>query len=169
MPFFSGQRHFMFSHQIVFPYGAKFISYRKERKVRMKVLLFLIFLSVSVGPSCCSDENNHNGAAHQALCNVLKGAVGMWGKNGEHLSEPLRGALAHTIFGKDGTRNLDALIGSDLPDDYKKGILGSSRVYWCGLPRKEKEYGEKLQMRFPVTPRLTTCFVCARLGHWGGR
>ncbi|CCD12390.1 unnamed protein product [Trypanosoma congolense IL3000] len=103
---------------------------------------------VRVGSSGGSEENNHNGAAHQALCDVLKGAVGMWGKNGEHLSEPLRGALAHTIFGKDGTRNLDALIGSDVPDDYKKGILGSSRVYLCGLTHKEKEYGEKLKMRF---------------------
>ncbi|CCD16364.1 unnamed protein product [Trypanosoma congolense IL3000] len=115
--------------------------------IRLKFLILVVMCLVVRAEE--EEKKDHNGAEHKALCDVLKAAATKWGNGGQGLSESLRSALAHTIFGKDGNQNLHHLIGGGLPVDYKKGISGSSRVYLCGLPRKENEYGDKLQMRFP--------------------
>ncbi|CCD13803.1 Variant surface glycoprotein [Trypanosoma congolense IL3000] len=99
----------------------------------------VVMLFVGIGKAEDS-EKDHNGDAHQALCDVLKEAVGKWGDGGKHLSEPLQKALGKTIFGKKSVGETVESLRGKLPDDYEKvKDLLSQRYFWCGESKQEGE------------------------------
>ncbi|CCD14285.1 Variant surface glycoprotein [Trypanosoma congolense IL3000] len=103
----------------------------------MKFLFFVIVFILGVAAS--ADEKNHNGPQHQALCNLMKAAVGKWGEVEKRVpTDPLRKALRTTLFGYGTVETLETLKSS-LPKDYE-GVeeIPESRGLWCGEPRGEE-------------------------------
>ncbi|CCD15236.1 Variant surface glycoprotein [Trypanosoma congolense IL3000] len=95
----------------------------------MKIWMVMM---VFFGVVASADEKDHNGAQHQALCDLMKAAVGKWGSSGEGLSEPLKKALHQTIFGNESGGSLETLRNG-LPKDYEEVLKQSdSRNFACG-------------------------------------
>ncbi|CCD15464.1 Variant surface glycoprotein [Trypanosoma congolense IL3000] len=107
-------------------------------KMMFKCLIVVVMSVVVVGAQE-EEKKDHNGPQHKALCDLMKAAVGKWGRSGEGLSEPLKKALGRTIFGKHDGGDLADLKG--LPTDYNnvEGTL-SSRGTWCGNPYEAPEF-----------------------------
>ncbi|CCD15304.1 Variant surface glycoprotein [Trypanosoma congolense IL3000] len=143
-----------------------FISDNKEGKVRMKVVLLLMMV-IGICSSSGS-EKNHNGAEHQALCDVLKVAVGKWEKRND-LSETLRKALKHTIFGSNGDEDLEGLRHA-LPKVYDDVLKQpGSRSFACGIVHNDKgAYGSINQVRWSgySVPHDLVCLCTTGDGGW---
>ncbi|CCD17298.1 Variant surface glycoprotein [Trypanosoma congolense IL3000] len=135
----------------------------KERERRMiKFWIIVCFLVLGV---CAQDSvTNHNGAQHEALCDLLKIAAHKWEKARETLSPPLKKALARTLFGKE-----DGELGElkDLPGDYS--TAGGLRDLWCGQPRHEQRYYDnEHQVRWSghSAPHDMVCLCTAGKDGW---
>ncbi|CCD12480.1 Variant surface glycoprotein [Trypanosoma congolense IL3000] len=105
-----------------------------------------VFLLVMLLVGVYGKEKNHNGDEHDLLCKVLKAVVHKWGKEESTLSEPLKKALKHTIFGYGSTGGTVESLKGKLPDDYKKE--GADRGQFCGQPYENSGYYDA-QERWP--------------------
>ncbi|CCD12001.1 Variant surface glycoprotein [Trypanosoma congolense IL3000] len=88
---------------------------------------YLMVMMVAVGVCASSDEKNHNGEEHLALCSVLSAAVTIFqsGRGGPTLQKALRRAL----FGKEnGVGDISTLL-AELPRTHHNP---ESRKSWCG-------------------------------------
>ncbi|CCD14137.1 Variant surface glycoprotein [Trypanosoma congolense IL3000] len=96
----------------------------------MKFWTAVIVVVVGVAASAAGED--HNGDAHNALCGLLKIAVGKWGDGGKGLSDPMSKALNRTIFGNDEGGDITELR-KQLPNFYEAVLKGSgTRTKPCG-------------------------------------
>ncbi|CCD15295.1 Variant surface glycoprotein [Trypanosoma congolense IL3000] len=101
----------------------------------MMMRLWVVFVVMVVSVFAQDSVTNHNGAQHKALCDVLTIAAHKWEKARETLSNPLKKALAKTLFGREDGE-LSEL--KDLPRGYDD--VGGSRGLWCGQPKYDASY-----------------------------
>ncbi|CCD16710.1 Variant surface glycoprotein [Trypanosoma congolense IL3000] len=97
-----------------------------------KMMKFCMFVFLVVVGAVIASGTDHNQEAHKALCDLLNAAVRRWGSNGESLTEPLKSALNHTVFGSNGVGDLEGLRKA-LPKVYDEVLNQSgSRSFSCG-------------------------------------
>ncbi|CCD14549.1 unnamed protein product, partial [Trypanosoma congolense IL3000] len=115
----------------------------------MKFLLFLVVAILGMANATEDQEKNHNGPQHSALCGVLGSAV----KKLEEVrtrepTDPLRKALATTIFGNGAEEKIETLK-TGTPAVYRDvEIRDADRGFWCGEPRDEDGESGQMQPRW---------------------
>ncbi|CCD12566.1 Variant surface glycoprotein [Trypanosoma congolense IL3000] len=132
--------------------------------------LILVVMCLVVSNADENEKKDHNGDAHDALCELLKAAVGKWGDGGKHLSGPLQKALAKTIFGKQSSVETVESLKGKLPVDYD-GVVKQreSRGIACGEPRNDGgDYNNVHQTRWSghSAPHDLVCLCTAGEKGW---
>ncbi|CCD14686.1 Variant surface glycoprotein [Trypanosoma congolense IL3000] len=98
------------------------------------VMCLAVMQIVGAESGVAEGTKDHNKEAHHLLCDLMKAAVGKWGRSGETLSEPLKKALGRTIFGSMTGGSLEELR-RELPDFYEAVLKGiADRSTACGGP-----------------------------------
>ncbi|CCD16594.1 Variant surface glycoprotein [Trypanosoma congolense IL3000] len=91
----------------------------------MMMMKIWMVMMVFFGVAASAVDKNHNGAQHQALCDLMRIAVGKWGDRGKGLSDTLSKALNRTIFGKEGGGDITELR-KQLPNFYEEVLGGNA-------------------------------------------
>ncbi|CCD12582.1 Variant surface glycoprotein [Trypanosoma congolense IL3000] len=128
--------------------------------------LILVVMCLVVSNADENKKKDHNHDAHNALCDLMKAAVGKWGEGGAGLSDPLKKALGKTLFGKEsGWETVETL--KTVPKDYS--TAGGLREYMCGQPSHEKAFFDNPhQVRWSghSSPHDMVCLCTAGSHGW---
>ncbi|CCD17505.1 Variant surface glycoprotein [Trypanosoma congolense IL3000] len=127
-------------------------------RVKIPMIVCLEFMVVMV---VSGSVMNHNGAQHEALCNLLQAAVNALHRNKG--GDALNKALKQTIFGNESGGDIDTLR-SQVPTDYDES--GGERGLWCGEPFDDEHQRWSRRWSGHSAPHGLVCLCTLGANGW---